>query len=513
MIGDFFGRLSTGIKMLIILSAALLPLGLIALSVSIDAASTNRYTREAAVRMVALDVSSRLDSEAGDVGRAMIAMTSGLGGVPPVPACRRALEELRASQPPGVQFGLFDLDGELICATMGFRTHRPAPPPPGIGTEASLVQDAGLLRITVSRGQLLAVGEIPQATLTRLASLSDRIDPSALTLWQGDASLLLASHGSLGSPESTTKIATPVLGGQLALELTANEAPMRAAELLMILLPILMWLAAGLIGWLVMNRLVLRPLSRLQQAVTNYDIDDGPMQAPPMATPSQEIRSLAQAFADATVRQTQHEAELAESLARQTRLTREVHHRVKNNLQVVSSLINLHARGAHAVEAQLAYAAIQRRVDALAVVHRNHYAELEENRGVGLRPLIGELASNLRTTATGAAAGIAIRLELMPAFASQDVAVPVAFLITEIAEMVMECAPELGLTISLQPGDTPSRARLELISAGLAGEACQSHPTIDRFNRVIEGLARQLRAPLSHDETIGRFSIEIPILD
>ena len=513
MIGDRFARLSTGIKMLLILSAALLPLGLIALSVSVESSNTNRFAREAAVRMIAADASHRLDTGSVEVGRAMAAMAAQLGPGPPEPAaCRRSLDILAQAQPPGIRFGLFGPERTLICSTIGFRTRQATPPPPGIGTAASLVQDAHLLRITVARNGLLAVAEIPQATLTRLVSLSNRADPASLTLWQGDASLLLASHGSLSPLDQTIKIASPVAGGQLALELTANAVPMRAVELLMVLLPILMWLAAGLIGWLVMDKLVLKPLSRLQQAVAAYDIADGPLRPPPMTTPSQEIRSLAQAFTDATTRQAKHESELAEGLVRQTRLTREVHHRVKNNLQVVSSLINLHARGARTEEAQDAYTAIQRRVDALAVVHRNHYAELEENRGVGLRSLIGELASNLRGTASGDAAAMPMRLELMPAFASQDVAVPVAFLITEVSEMAMDCSPGDGLTIKLQPTTEPTRARLELIAPGLSGEACRSHPAAQRFARVTEGLARQLRASLERDEDKGSFAIEIPVV-
>lgn len=512
MIADRFARLSTGIKMLIILSAALLPLGIIALSVSIDAANTNRFTREAAIRIIAADSSRRLDAGAMEVGRAMIGMANGLATIPAASNCRRALDELRMSQPPGIQFGLFSLDGTPVCTTLGFHIYPATPPPPGIGTEAALDQDTGLLRIIVARGPLLVIGEIPRPTLSRMVSLSSRVDPATLTLWQGDASLLLTAHGALASADRTTKIATPVVGGQLALELAANTVPMRATELLMVSLPILMWLAAGLIGWLVMNWLVLKPLARLQQAVSRYDTGDGPLHAPPMATPSQEIRSLAEAFSDATRRQAKHEEELAEGLVRQTRLTREVHHRVKNNLQVVSSLINLHARGARSDEARSAYGAIQRRVDALAVVHRNHYAELEENHGVGLRALIGELASNLRATASGEAATMAIRLELMPAAASQDVAVPVAFLVTEVAEMAMECAPKAGMTIRLRPAGSPDRALLELIAPGLADGACTAHPAIQRFNRVVEGLARQLRAPLIRDEASGYFAIEIPIV-
>ena len=48
------------------------------------------------------------------------------------------------------------------------------------------------------------------------------------------------------------------------------------------------------------------------------------------------------------------------------------------------------------------------RVDALAVVHRNHYAELEANRGVALKPLLSELGANLRATAPASAAAMQI---------------------------------------------------------------------------------------------------------
>ena len=83
---------------------------------------------------------------------------------------------------------------------------------------------------------------------------------------------------------------------------------------------------------------------------------------------------------------------------------------MKNNLQVVASLLNIHSRGSPNEEVAAAYASIQRRVDALAVVHRNHFAELEENRGVALKPLISELAANLRATAPASALGMSIRL-------------------------------------------------------------------------------------------------------
>ena len=79
---------------------------------------------------------------------------------------------------------------------------------------------------------------------------------------------------------------------------------------------------------------------------------------------------------------------------------------MKNNLQVVASLLSIHGRSADQPEAKAAYSAIGRRVDALSVVHRHHYAEMEENRGIALRPLLTELAADLRSSAPVEARGM-----------------------------------------------------------------------------------------------------------
>lgn len=510
MIGASAARLSTSVKMLLILTIALLPLGLIAIYASLESARTNRVTRDFAVRMMAADSTRRLDTAIGGITRDMVGTMLQMGDVRSAAACRRSLDTLAATQPAGIRFGLFYRGGRKLCATTGFVTSTIAPPAAGMDMEATLEPGQRWMRLATARNDLIVAAEIPLEPLARITAPTS--EAATLILWQGDTSLQLAGRPAPTPSTQTITVASPVADGQLALELRADTAPIRAIEWLMVLLPILMWLAAGLIGWLVMERLVLRPLGRLQKSVDGFDIAHGPLRTPALKTPSQEIRSLAQAFTDATARQIEHEAELAESLARQRRLTREVHHRVKNNLQVVASLINLHARGAHGPETSEAYAVIQRRVDALAVVHRNHYAEMEDNRGVDLRALIGELASNLRATASGDAAAMPIRMEVISAVTSQDIAVPVAFLITEVAEMAMYCDPAGGLTIRLSATDLPDRALLELIAPGLIGTACREHPAYPRFERVADGLARQLRASLHRGEPTGEIAITIAII-
>jgi two-component system, sensor histidine kinase PdtaS len=228
------------------------------------------------------------------------------------------------------------------------------------------------------------------------------------------------------------------------------------------------------------------------------------------ALPAQEIRELGDTFRALSRTVAIHEAGLAEGLVRQTKLTREVHHRVKNNLQVISSLINFHARGAKNPEATRAYASIQRRVDALAVVHRYHYAEMEENRGVGLRSVLGELASSIRATAPEGSR-ISIVLDVDPFYVTQDVAVAVSFLVTELVELAMTCAPEMQLRLSLKPAADPAKAILRLSSRALIDTDHLRGELRDRYGRVIEGLSRQLRAQLQHDPLAGAYEITVAV--
>jgi two-component sensor histidine kinase len=189
-----------------------------------------------------------------------------------------------------------------------------------------------------------------------------------------------------------------------------------------------------------------------------------------------------------------------------------VHHRVKNNLQVVASLLNLHARGVTNEDVAAAYASIQRRVDALAVVHRNHYAELEENRGVALKPLISELGANLRATAPASAAQMQIRVGIEPFYATQDVAVSVAFLITELVEFAMFCGAR-AVAVTLEGDANAKAARLTIESDSLKAGIICDQILFDRFDRIVTGLSRQLRSKIERDLEAGRYALDITVVD
>jgi two-component sensor histidine kinase len=276
---------------------------------------------------------------------------------------------------------------------------------------------------------------------------------------------------------------------------------------LVLLLPVLMWIAAALITWLVVSRLLVRPLRRLERAVRGYRPGQSELDLPRKLGPAQEIQELRDAFARAVTRVDESEREMTGALEGQRRLVREVHHRVKNNLQVVASLLNIHGRSAEAPEARSAYAGISRRVGALSIVHRNHFAEMEENRGIALRPLISELAAELRAGAPEEARGLSIDLDMETVYTTQDAAVAVAFLITEIVEFAMLNAPKDPVELSLRR-TSELTARLTLSSRVLNPDEEDEGEKI-QFERIIGGLAKQLRSSL--DRKLGRYSVDLPV--
>jgi two-component system, sensor histidine kinase PdtaS len=146
-------------------------------------------------------------------------------------------------------------------------------------------------------------------------------------------------------------------------------------------------------------------------------------------------------------------------------------------------------------------------------VHRNHYAELEENRGVALKPLVSELAANLRATAPASAAAMVIRLDLEPYYATQDVAVSVAFLVTEVVEFAMFCGASTVQISLTGAGASASTADLVVESDSLRGQVPCDEKLSDRFERIVTGLSRQLRSSIERDTDVGRYALAIAVVD
>jgi two-component sensor histidine kinase len=501
-------QLPTGAKVFLYLILCLLPLALIALFTTLQSARNADSEARARLRVAASESSGVLrDLLVNHVGQLSNALEALEADPHDAPACTRLAGTFATAA--GARFAISDGSGRVICGQNFSVAGKTVLQPRQVRT--ALLEDGMTLRIGGSHGGT-ATAFYPTAALAVVAQPSGFVPEYGAALVRHGDRLVLRRLEGAGPLDRRETIPNDLGLDGVELEMSMLGTPITSPMIINTVVLVLMWLAAAGISWLVVDILLIRPLRRLRASVGAYKPGEvldikrfGDM-------PAAEIRELGDTFREISRTVQEHEKDLAEGLRRQTKLTREVHHRVKNNLQVIASLINFHARSAKSEEAAEAYASIQRRVDALAVVHRHHYAELEENRGLDLRSVIGELAANIRATAPERAQGMGVTLDLSPVLANQDVAIAVAFLLTEIVELAMNCNPAAQIRITIKPiEDDDQRALLRVTSPALVESPALEALVENRYGRVMGGLARQLRTKLHHDPLTGAYEAAIAI--
>ncbi|MFC3713389.1 sensor histidine kinase [Sphingoaurantiacus capsulatus] len=289
-------------------------------------------------------------------------------------------------------------------------------------------------------------------------------------------------------------------------EATALSVP----QVVNVALPILMWLGAVGIGWLAIRWLVVVPLAKIRTSLDRYAAGDIGVRLGDSRFRTQEVRELGDAFDRMADQISRHEDDLRAGLATQKKLTREVHHRVKNNLQIVSSLLSLQSRDAGSPEVAYAYATIQKRVNALALVHRWLYDD-EAMRGVDLRSLAQDLCAGLEQSVTVIdGSTVAIVTDVDRLYVGQDTAVPLAFLITELVTAAARLAESGNLAIRVGAKSVDGRATLTVQAPSFRGEDQFAVGGNDPSARIIQGMARQMRSKLAHNADAGSYAIDFP---
>lgn len=135
----------------------------------------------------------------------------------------------------------------------------------------------------------------------------------------------------------------------------------------------------------------------------------------------------------------QTDEELQVSLREKEVLLQEVHHRVKNNLQVVSSLVNLQAEAVTDPALRAALQDVCDRVRTMALVHQGLYqsGNLAE---VAFATYAAELLRNLWRAHDAASAAIRLNLELEPVGLFVETAVPCGLILSELASNALKHA-------------------------------------------------------------------------
>lgn len=127
----------------------------------------------------------------------------------------------------------------------------------------------------------------------------------------------------------------------------------------------------------------------------------------------------------------QAEEQLKASLQEKEVLLKEIHHRVKNNLQIISSLLNLQADYLKDKKALDVFMNSQRRIESMALIHEKLYQSLDLAR-INFADYVQDLVSSLFSAYVVNPETINLRLNIESIYLSVDIAIPCGLIINEL---------------------------------------------------------------------------------
>lgn len=203
--------------------------------------------------------------------------------------------------------------------------------------------------------------------------------------------------------------------------------------------------------------------------------------------------------------QEQQSEQLAKALETNEMLLREIHHRVKNNLQSVMSLVRLQMRGSEGFEA------LSSRIKSMIAVHEqiykhDAYAQIDA----------GELIRAVVCSAISAHdARLHVEFELQSAPVSADKATALALLVNEVVTNAIKYAypdrDEGRLLVALTASEEPGKSILTIGDEGVGFDA--SAVSSGTGTRLIDGSVRQMDGTYEFQSQAGtQFSATVSLV-
>ena len=232
-------------------------------------------------------------------------------------------------------------------------------------------------------------------------------------------------------------------------------------------LPAMMWLASLLVAYFAVHRLVVSPVKDLGDRMRRFASDRS--LTPPRGGDllPQELYDLEQTFANMAYDLLDDGARMEDALREKNILLKEVHHRVKNNLQMISSIMNMQIRTATSAESRAALRRLQDRVLGLATAHRLLY-QSKDLAKADAAPLLTDLCAPIFALLKERHPDAVHRLTVDNFGLIPDQAVPLALLTGELGMYAV-------LTMPDRPDQPPVlEISLQIIAPGIAQFRCRN---------------------------------------
>ncbi|MDB5423732.1 MAG: sensor histidine kinase [Phenylobacterium sp.] len=258
-----------------------------------------------------------------------------------------------------------------------------------------------------------------------------------------------------------------------------------------VVFPLLTFVLALVAVTAVSERVVIRWIAYLQRIAALYArgrLTVRPLQLDQMPPEIRDLAETLEQMADAIVGR---DASLRDSLAQKDELMREIHHRVKNNLQVISSLLNMQQRALTDPAARAAMSDTRQRITALALIYRALYQGPDLKR-VDLRPFLEELTAQLVSSEMLHGPGVRTELTVDALVIDPDRLAPLAlFAVEAITNAQKHAFSARGGLLTLKFTVRGEEAELEISDDGEAAEDALVTSGVGRT--LMTAFARQLR--------------------
>jgi two-component sensor histidine kinase len=194
---------------------------------------------------------------------------------------------------------------------------------------------------------------------------------------------------------------------------------------------------------------------------------------------------------------------------RQTDLMlKEVDHRIKNSLLIVSSLLHLQGKGAGAAESQFHKAAA--RISAIAAVHQ----QLHKSDYVGtvqLDEYLTNLCHEIANASSSPDCVWRLVVDAVPLTIANDTAVPLALIVNELLTNAIQHSrpPGEGGTVHVAVRIHPNDFSVGVTDPG--GGPDPAHNTSGLGTRLIGALTRQINATVTRQNSVGGYTVTVTV--
>ncbi len=281
--------------------------------------------------------------------------------------------------------------------------------------------------LTDADGRLLTASDVGAFTLEQGESLTGWVQRA-----RSDATAIFEADDAEGRRRV---YAGAALAGRDVYALLSAPAPgllswARLNPVGALFMPLLAWLLAFTAMMWVSERVVVRWLNYLERVAAIYArgrFSVRPVQA--MNAPG-EIRVLARTLNELAESIVTRDAALTTSLEEKDALMREIHHRVKNNLQIISSLLSMQQRALTDPASRAAVGDTRQRISALALIYRTLY-QSDDLRYADARIFLTELVGQLVASETGRGQLVTSSVEADSLVVDPDKLAPLALWLVE----------------------------------------------------------------------------------